>query len=84
MSQLLFFFLHLLIDESHFYLHLVMDNPHTGSTYTNNTVMGEFGVNDMTCDVSSVCEPMVWLTMFLLLANFELNYMISTYTKDFS
>ncbi len=67
-----------------------MDNPHTGSTYTSNTVMGEFGVNDMTCDVSrtcdvsSVCEPMVWLTMFLLLANFELNYMISTYTKDFS
>jgi hypothetical protein len=64
------FFLHLLIDESHFYLHLVMDNPHTGSTYTSNTVMGEFGVNDMICDGSSVCEPMVWFTMFLLLANF--------------
>ncbi len=47
-----------------------MDNPHTGSTYTSNTVMGEFGVNDMICDGSSVCEPMVWFTMFLLLANF--------------
>jgi hypothetical protein len=61
-----------------------MDNPHTGSTYTSSTVMGEFCINDVTCDVSSVCEPMVWLTMFLFLANFELNYMISTYTMDFS
>jgi hypothetical protein len=46
--------------------------------------MGECCINDVTCDVSGVCEPMVWLTMFLLPTNFELNYMTSTYTKDFS
>jgi hypothetical protein len=48
-----------------------MDNPHTGSTYTSSTVMGEFCINDVTCDISNVSIPMVWLTMFLLLANFQ-------------
>jgi hypothetical protein len=48
-----------------------MDNTHTGNTYTSSTVMGEFCINDVTCDISCVCEPMVWLTMFLLLANFQ-------------
>jgi hypothetical protein len=60
-----------------------MDNLHTGSTYTSSEdtvtsftqkspmTVGEICINDVTCDVSSVCEPMVWFLMFLVLANFE-------------